>query len=256
MFPSPFRSPFGRTTKREKFGSSVSVTEISNQSKVIKIGRGYKESLVTTSTTFTNIKIPVYPMEVTVTVYQNILGMKHSRAPPSNVVTLFKVEGVGEKHGVSDATQSKVSVVPELELVRLSYGKYFTIVDLNTIGYGYRLIAFDTIVVHMSVMERKVSLEVKPLPLVGNTVRLKAEFTEFNGELVDVFDATLTVYEGKNKVLTEVTPERLSEGVYFYDYIVPEFSGGSLYFEFKGMLNDKPILGRTALGRSWIDVEY
>lgn len=728
MFHSPFRSPFGRTTMREKYeGSSVSATEISNQSKVIKIGRGYKESLVTTSTTFTNIKIPVYRMEVMVTVYQNILGMKHSRAPPSNVITLFKVEGVGKKYGVSNATQSKVSVlpnfnskvtfssklnsiigislgnpfgekltrdysqtnigvgidkpfgtksnsghsqtsiritnstpevtrfsngysqssiriinttsvfgkltsgkstpmvlvdpmapstsklvigklqslvgislttpfgqkltwdysealvgikvipptgtrliggyiqssigigviptfgkklsvgynqsivditsfgysgkatsgssnssvlvnilapigkmlvggnsetivgvslvspigvklyndysqsligvttqsftekltngnsvsqiavfmesftekyldgyseslvlvqdnfggiknqlgnftshvnilvnynysklssnlltnavsvvpsynhyklslgntfkgkvmvipsfqneffigglivskinidgfgsstkylsgaeqatisadgkssirtirghinmhstlfvdsswvgnalrlgdlnssvrvlaeyynsfskfgelnssvlvVPEFELVRLNYGKYFTIVDLSTIGYGYRRIAFDTIVVHMSVldrtpllsiterlhstltvMERKVSLEVKVLSLVGNTVRLKAEFTDFNGELLDVIDVTLTVYEGKNKVLAEVTPERLSEGVYFYDYIVPEFSGGSLYFEFKGMLNDKPILGREPLERSWVDAKY
>ena len=163
-------------------------------------------------------------------------------------------------------------VVPELELVRLNYGKYFTIVDISTIGYGHR--RFEPIVVHMSilertpmltiskrtstltVMERKVSLEVEMLSLVGNTVRLKAEFTDFNGELVDVMDATLTVYEGKNKVLVEVTPERLSEGVYFYDYIVPEFSGGSLYFEFKGMLDGKPILGREPLERSWVDAKY
>src|SRR5690606_40418688 len=48
----------------------------------------------------------------------------------------------------------------------------------------------------LSIQEREVKLEVEQMPLIGNTVRLKAEFKDFNGEYVSPENVILRIYDG------------------------------------------------------------
>lgn len=91
------------------------------------------------------------------------------------------------------------------------------------------------------------------MPLIGDTIRLKAEFKDFNGVYVDPDDVVLKIYAGNKKQLGEdITPDRVGLGKYQYDYVVPEDVIGPLYFEFSGEIDGKPILGRAALERTWL----
>ena len=89
------------------------------------------------------------------------------------------------------------------------------------------------------------------MPLIGNTVRLKAEFRDFNGELTDIENPRVVVYDSKRKVILDAEPERIEEGKYQYDYVIPNVIG-PLYFEFAGAIEGLPILGRTIIDKRWI----
>ena len=92
------------------------------------------------------------------------------------------------------------------------------------------------------------------MALIGNTVRLKVEFKTFDGVLVNPENVKLRIYSGSNKkngLLEEINVEPIEEGKYQYDYTIPE-GLGFLYFEFSGILEGKPILGRMKLERKWI----
>ena len=90
------------------------------------------------------------------------------------------------------------------------------------------------------------------MPLVGNTVRLKAEFRDFNGEYVSPDNVILRIYDGYKKQVGEDIPVLPSDvGKYQYDYVIPDVIG-PLYFEFSGEIDGKPILGRTIIDKRWI----
>ena len=89
------------------------------------------------------------------------------------------------------------------------------------------------------------------MPLIGDTVRLKAEFKDFNGELTDIENPKVVVYDSKRKVILDAEPERIEEGKYQYDYVIPDVIG-PLYFEFVGTIGGLPILGRATIDRRWI----
>ena len=94
------------------------------------------------------------------------------------------------------------------------------------------------------------------MPLIGNTIRLKAEFKDFNGELTNIENPKVVVYDSKRKVILDAEPERIEKGKYQYDLIVPDYKEAGkqnepLVFEFSGSLEDKPIVGRASFERMW-----
>ena len=87
---------------------------------------------------------------------------------------------------------------------------------------------------------------------IGNTVRLKGEFRDYDGELTDIEDPKLTVYDGYKKIIDEFEPIRTDTGTYECDYVVPGDASGPLYYEFSGTLGGMPILGRAKIERKWV----
>jgi hypothetical protein len=90
------------------------------------------------------------------------------------------------------------------------------------------------------------------MALIGNTVRLKAEFRDFNGEHVSPENVTLRIYDGSKKQVGEDIPVLPNDvGTYQYDYVIPDVIG-PLYFEFVGTIEGLPILGRATIDERWI----
>jgi len=90
------------------------------------------------------------------------------------------------------------------------------------------------------------------MPLIGDTIRLKAEFKDFNGEHVSPENVYLRIYDGYKKQVGEdilVLPSDV--GKYQYDYVIPDVIG-PLYFEFVGTLEGLPILGRATIDKRWV----
>jgi hypothetical protein len=90
------------------------------------------------------------------------------------------------------------------------------------------------------------------MPLIGNTVRLKAEFKDFNGEYVSPENVILRIYDAYKKQVGEDIPVSPSDvGKYQYDYVIPG-AVGTLYFEFVGTIGGLPVLGRATINKKWI----
>ena len=94
------------------------------------------------------------------------------------------------------------------------------------------------------------------MPLIGNTVRLKAEFKDLDGNLTDIEEPKVVVYDSNREVILAAEPERVGVGKYQYDLIVPDYKEAGkqnepLVFEFSGSLEDKPIVGRASFERMW-----
>jgi len=94
------------------------------------------------------------------------------------------------------------------------------------------------------------------MPLIGDTIRLKAEFKDFNGKLTDIENPKVVVYDSNREVILAAEPERVGVGKYQYDLIVPDYKEAGkqkepLVFEFSGSLEGKPIVGRTSFERMW-----
>jgi len=107
--------------------------------------------------------------------------------------------------------------------------------------------------VGLDIQEREVKLGVEQMSLIGNTVRLKAEFRDFDGELVSPGNVVLRIYDGYKKQVGEDIPVLPSDvGKYQYDYVIPGDVIGPLYFEFVGTIGGLPILGRATIDRRWI----
>lgn len=94
------------------------------------------------------------------------------------------------------------------------------------------------------------------MPLIGDTIRLKGEFKDFNGELTDIENPKVVVYDSNREVILVAEPERVGVGKYQYDLIVPDYKEAGkqkepLVFEFSGSLEGKPIVGRASFERVW-----
>jgi len=94
------------------------------------------------------------------------------------------------------------------------------------------------------------------MPLIGNTIRLKAEFRNFNGELFDIENPKVVVYDSNREVILSAEPERVGVGKYQYDLIVPDYKEAGkqkepLVFEFSGEIDGQPVVGRSSFERVW-----
>ena len=95
------------------------------------------------------------------------------------------------------------------------------------------------------------------MALIGNTVKLKAEFINYDGKQLDVHDVTLTIYDERKRVVLTVPEANLSKngtGNFSYDYLVPE-GATPYYYEFSGIYNGLRYSGRKPLLREWIKEE-
>lgn len=83
----------------------------------------------------------------------------------------------------------------------------------------------------------------------GDTIQLRVNFKEFNGDEVDPEDVTLIIYDMQRQKIEQFKLDdtnRQGEGVYFYNYTansnLPEF-----IFEFSGVYDDYKILARDVV---------
>lgn len=98
-----------------------------------------------------------------------------------------------------------------------------------------------------------VKLEVEYVSLQNNTVRLKAEFRDFDGQLITPDDVVLRIYNAKKVQIGEDIPVLpVSEGLYTYDYVLETDVYGSIFYEFAGLVNNLPILGRNRIDITWM----
>jgi transposase-like protein len=115
------------------------------------------------------------------------------------------------------------------------------------------IMPYKQLIITMSIQEREVKLGVEQMPLIGNTVRLKAEFKDFNGKHVSPENVNLRIYDGYKKQVGEDIPVFPSDvGKYQYDYVIPGDVIGPLYFEFVGTIGGLPILGRATISTGWL----
>lgn len=89
----------------------------------------------------------------------------------------------------------------------------------------------------------------------GDTVRLRATFTDWDKLRVDPTDITLTVYARTREPLGDPIPigpeHRVAEGVYECDYTLP-IGYDMLTFEFRGLdAEGHPILSRQSMTPIW-----
>ena len=89
---------------------------------------------------------------------------------------------------------------------------------------------------------------------IGNTVKLVAEFRDFDGKLADPDVVYLRVYDNlKNQIgaTIEITEDfKTSLGVYKYPYVIPNGSG-TITYEFTGLIEGNPCVGRGSVSRTW-----
>jgi len=84
--------------------------------------------------------------------------------------------------------------------------------------------------------------------IVGNSVRLKAEFKDFDGTNYDPDDVTVKIYSGAMSVIhTSTSPVHDGLGIFYLDYTLTE---DDYAFEFSGEIAGFPILSRLPLSAS------
>ena len=60
------------------------------------------------------------------------------------------------------------------------------------------------------------------MPLIGDTIRLKGEFKDFDGNLTDIEEPKVVIYDNKRNVIKEATPTKAGTGIYYYDLVLIE----------------------------------
>lgn len=125
----------------------------------------------------------------------------------------------------------------------------------NVLGSVDELIAKVFIkgrVVNLAVKERVVRMGVVNVPRIGNSVRIYAEFPDWDGNLADPTDIKLRILTARGILLKEVTNMvKESVGKYYYDYVITASGAGArLNFEVEGVLEGTPIKGSTFILRT------
>lgn len=80
----------------------------------------------------------------------------------------------------------------------------------------------------------------------GTTVRFEARFYNFDGTPIDPDAIKVIIYNQKYEVITTIdinSNNKLGVGYYYYDYVT-ENKEQKIYYEWNGMINQKPALKR------------
>jgi len=93
------------------------------------------------------------------------------------------------------------------------------------------------------------------MTIIGDTIRLKAKFRTWNGIAADPENTELRIYDKNRRQIGETisisSEHRTTPGAYQYDFTVPD-QGSPIYYEFSGLLEDKPILARGRIEVDWV----
>lgn len=111
----------------------------------------------------------------------------------------------------------------------------------------------------LSSSERSLNLEIRSqegniitMAYTGDTIRLYGRFYNWSGELSDVTEPGITIFDGKgNQIITDV-PIRQQAGVYYFDYTIPAGFSDPLVYEISGIMEGTPILARSTIDRRWV----
>jgi hypothetical protein len=91
------------------------------------------------------------------------------------------------------------------------------------------------------------------MPIIGDTIRLKASFYNYSGALTDPDSVTVKIYTDIGPIQIETgAATKEATGVYYYDYTIPADINGALVYEFAGILDGTPTVGRAMLDKSWV----
>lgn len=98
------------------------------------------------------------------------------------------------------------------------------------------------------------------MAIIGNTIRLSAEFKSFAGVYTDPTLVTLKIYDknmaqiGETVVLGDAHKNGI--GKYYYDYLVPDDKRLGIntltFYEFCGIIDGEPALNRGQFIREWV----
>ena len=91
------------------------------------------------------------------------------------------------------------------------------------------------------------------MALIGNTIRLEAFFLCWDGTPASPDNVVLRIYDMHRQQVGEDIPvDPVAVGQYQYDFEVPQSPPGHLFFEFSGMLEGNPIVGRSKISKVWV----
>lgn len=84
--------------------------------------------------------------------------------------------------------------------------------------------------------------------LCGDTVRIKAKFTDFDGVNIDPDIVKLIIYNKNYTKLSEyvlTSANKIDTGIWYYDYTIPmEHIDRYFFYEFYGEIGGKPFINR------------
>ena len=93
------------------------------------------------------------------------------------------------------------------------------------------------------------------MALIGDSIKLKVHFKDFDGQYVDPTDIKFKIYNQQKEQIgtnVDITYEnRESVGVYTYNYQIPN-TEDCLIFEFSGNNSGVPILIRKSLNITFV----
>ena len=88
---------------------------------------------------------------------------------------------------------------------------------------------------------------------IGDTIKLTATFSNWEGELTSPANVVLRIFDKhKRQVGEDITVLPYDAGLYEYDYVVPSNLPSPIYFEYSGTLEGKPAVGRGEIATEWI----
>jgi len=92
------------------------------------------------------------------------------------------------------------------------------------------------------------------MAIIGNTIKLKAEFKTFSDVYANPTDITLKIFNKNRKQIgttIDITDaDKISTGIYLYEYTLP-YGYNELVYEFAGILEGDIILGRSTILLDW-----
>lgn len=91
------------------------------------------------------------------------------------------------------------------------------------------------------------------MAVIGNTIKIKAEFVTWGGSHSDIVSGNIVVYDKMRELLQTIpltSSVKLGTGIYEVSYVVPD-GYGDLTIEAIGTLENSPIVGRVLVGREW-----
>jgi len=111
----------------------------------------------------------------------------------------------------------------------------------------------------LSITERHINLEIRSqegniitMAYTGDTIRLYGRFYNWSGELSDVTDPGIIIFDGKGNQVIQDVPTRQQVGIYFFDYTIPTGFSDPLVYEISGIMEGTPLLARLTIDRRWV----